>query len=114
MRTLIKILYRDDPEKLLFRSLYGCKEGVIRSARSEQRNFREEKRPMSPEKRVLLNSVFKRRLQSQELSPDDPRFKENYRNTKIKHAFGHLRREQISMENTVCSLLESHEDRLYP
>lgn len=109
IRKLLEIVYRDEEHKLPFRSLNGCPEGFVH--RNKKTFFREKKLPISPEKRVLINSIFRQRIRSSKLPLEEKseRTKQSKINVFIAKSIVNIRRSKNLLEGHLDLLIEKDE-----
>lgn len=86
IRSLLDILYRDQPDKIPFRCLTGCREGIVK--RNGRQFFREKKEAISPNKRILTNKLFRARIHGLDIPTEEKlnRVGQQYINHLIKSA----------------------------
>lgn len=102
VRKLVAYLYAgDESAKLPYRSLTGIHEGIIR--RNGKQYFRSEKKPVTPEKRLVIQRMMKSRINRADLSPDEKyaRTTQVYINTLLKGSLCNLRVQHDRMEVNV-------------
>lgn len=102
IRMLLKFMYEgEEAAKIPYRSLTGVKEGIIQ--KKNKTFFRNEKQPISPEKRMALQKMFKKRIERLVLAPDEAsdRTKQIYINKLLKGAFGNLRSTQANEDKMI-------------
>lgn len=106
IRTLLEILYEGEPEKIPYRSLNGVKEGFVE--RGGKTYFRAKKEPMSPKKRVLVNNVFRNRVNTLQIPSNEKSDRTSQSNIDLilSAALNNLKQRQRSSEENVEMLLE--------
>lgn len=102
------ILYRDEFHKIPFRCLAGCREGIVN--RGGVKFFREKKEAMTPEKRVIINSMFRSRIYELEISMDEKlaRVAQQYVNRILKSAISTVQTTHTSLNENIDEFIEEH------
>lgn len=80
IRKLIGILYADNPSVLLYRTLYGCKAGTLKS-KDGSVHYRSEKYPITPEKRLIIKKAMDYRIRNiRNIPPSERTLRSSERN----------------------------------
>lgn len=66
LRCTLEVLYADEKFKLPYRCLRGISAGIIE--RNNKKYYRERKEAISPEKRLVVQKLFERRLKGLSIS----------------------------------------------
>lgn len=100
-RTLIAMVYRDEPEKFDLRGLAGCREGSL--AENGREFFRRRKEPITQTKREFVKKHFRLRISELNIVPDEKynRIGNSYVNALIKSAFKTLREKHAAEKQTL-------------
>lgn len=103
VRKTLEILYRGEEEKLPYRGLRGCPEGII--IRNGKKFFRERKRSISAEKRMILNETFRKRINTLDIPLDEKcsRVGQEYVKSLTKLALQTLRENQLKLGDLSCN-----------
>lgn len=98
----------DERAKLPFRSLRSVPVGIIRT-KSGTTSFRTQKEAMTPEKRLAVDKLLKRRVQMQDILPEEKRnrVEPKYINTLINSAFSNLRRAEEKQQARMDDFAEN-------
>lgn len=101
IRELLNILYRSEIDKLPFRCLTGCREGIL--TRNGINFFRERKEAISPKKRLTINQVFRSRIHELEITTEEKldRVGQSYVNRMIKSAIITLQKVQAAKSEVI-------------
>lgn len=103
MRYVIESLYKNDLNVLRNKSLNHVKEGLVK--RNGKTFFREEKEPLTPEKRIIINKIFRNRIESINITNDEelirkaPQNINRLINWSLKTIRNNLNKNAISLED---------------
>lgn len=103
VRTVLNILYRQDPTVILYRSLNGCRPGTIQMADGSL-HYRAQKYPLTPQKRHIIRQTFQDRIkQIHDISEVEKcsRMSERHINETIALAINTIQR---GLQNDQCDI----------
>lgn len=110
IREMLNIMYREEEEKIQFRCLSGCREGIVR--RNNKEFFREKKEAITPEKRLIINKMFRNRIYDLPITMDQKisRIGQHYINRMVKSAFSTLQESYASMVDNIENHVNANEN----